>query len=173
MYQVLDSSWILEGELGVSLVEIPNGPCGVDWHDLRRAGPPEMATAPTKGVADSSVKEEPMATKPTNAMHAIQMTAEVEIGQDLFVGLLDRSGSTGLHWKHGEVPKGLTLSEEEFAPEHQKPGAPSVRAYRLKVDMTPDPNPGPYHVHFEEMSPTPIEPKQPVECVDVTINVPI
>ncbi len=91
----------------------------------------------------------------------------LKVGQELFVGLLDRSASTGYHWVADPIPDGLTLSEDMYYPGNVALGTPAVRGYTIKVTSCPQVSCS-YEMHFRELPPGSAT---PVSVVDAHITV--
>lgn len=113
-----------------------------------------LATTPAEAVV----------TQPqvTNIWHG-----SLQVGKELFVGLPERSASTGYHWISDPVPAGLTLSEEMFYPKNRALGSPAVRGYTIKVVSCPQVSCN-YELHFQELPPGSA---RPVSVVDVHLTV--
>ncbi len=113
-----------------------------------------------------------LATAPARAAGAQPHVTDIwhgnlKVGQELFVGLLDHSASTGYHWVADPIPDGLTLSEEMYYPETQAPGAPAVRGFTIKVTSCPQVSCY-YEMHFREIPPGSAT---PVSVVDAHLTV--
>ncbi len=124
------------------------------------------------GLAILSVAIGLIATTPAEAVVAQPQVTNIwhgnlKVGQELFVGLLDRSASTGYRWVPDPVPAGLTLSEQRYYPENLAPGSPAVRGYTINVASCPQVSCY-YEMHFHELPPGSAT---PVSVVDVHMTV--
>ena len=119
------------------------------------------------GLAILSVAIGLLATAPAEAVVAQPQVTNIwhgnlKVGQELFVGLLDRSASTGYRWVPEPAPAGLTLSEKLYYPENPAPGSPAVRGYTINVASCSAPSCS-YAMNFNLVPPGSTEAFQVVE----------